>query len=211
MPDYFIDACPNCSICNSDIRVVRNRHPRPSGFADVKGDVSYPEVPFSTEADFLRNTCRMPSKNLNKTSVCASEFRYASMLSVCMGAGNTTFNTYGCCTNGSISINVCANTVNNEIGTGNKYYGFSKDNGKTFCVKNGTNTHTFSNLAVGNYRVQVRDNTVTCAGCSRSVTASACLRVKNGTSDKAIVKNVQSQSVSTGERPGYDDSARASN
>ena len=205
MPDFFIDACPNCAVCNSDIRVVRNRHHTPSGFANQKGDVPYQDVPFKTEMEFLRNTCRMPGKDLNKLDICASEFRYASMLSFGVNVGNTTFHTYSKSTDGSVCITVCADTVNNEIGTGDKYYAFSRDDGKTFDIASAnTNTKNFGSLRAGRYSICVRDQTVTRAGCSRSTVAGTMVTVGNGGGGSGA-SNAQGAGATYSGRPGYDD------
>jgi len=191
MPDYFINACSLCSVCNSDIRVVRNKHNTPSGEPNETGPVSYPDIPYSTEATFLRNTCRMPNKDNTSTSICASEFRYASMLTLDIIGTNTTFNSYKNCTDGKIKVTAQSDTFNDKIGTGNKVFGYSKDNGANFCVKTNTNTHTFSNLGVGSYKILVTDVVTTDTG--RATTqAGKIVRVRNGTSKtRDDFKNVQ--------------------
>ena len=156
MPDYFVNACTNCEVSASNIRDVLTHQNSSSNDCCTRTT----NINTVQSLNYLNSINRDPSNDQGGQAEF-SEFRGASILTACMRGNPTGYSSYSDGTNGYIDICVEADTVNDATGSGNKLYGFSKNNGSTFDSQTNDNTKTFGSLAVGNYNIIVRDNSFT--------------------------------------------------
>ena len=141
MPDYFISLNTSCSIAASDINDVRN-HRKGQSRSSTAPNTSYCE-----SITWYRNNaaarCFRTGSQLSVT-----EFRGAQVLTGCITTVSETYKYYYANNNnGSITVNICSNTVNTPV-VGAKSYAYSDNAGDTFTISS-SNSKTYTNVDAG--------------------------------------------------------------
>ena len=194
MPDYFISADPTSDIEFSQINIVRAFN---SG--QTSRTSSQKNTTMSNSINWFRNNAAARRFSSLTTSVSASEFRTAQVLTACISTTTESYKYYYAnCNNGKICVCVNPDTVvTSTDGNDNKIYQYSKDNGATYEVCTNDNTHVFTGVDGGGNQSggKFLPGMTTSQGGSF---ANYPMIIKDGCSQAVIQKTVQVTYNSTG-------------
>jgi hypothetical protein len=195
MPDYFVSACSLSGIEFSQINIVRAFNSGQTSRASTEENTT-----MSNSINWFRNNAAARRFSSLTTSVSASEFRTAQVLTACISTTTESYKYYYAnCNNGKICVCVNPDTVvsNTGLGATSKIYQYSKDNGANYVVCTNDNTHVFTGVDGGGNQSCGRflPGAATSQGGSF---ANYPMIIKDGCSQAVIQKTVQVTYNSTG-------------